>query len=69
MKPKKVNGDKFAFPSDNSGDFAEHGLSKRELMAITIMAGLVTSERNASKAWMAEYAVTAADALLAELSK
>ena len=55
--------------SDDSWGKAALGLTKREMMAMHMMAHLMTSERLSSYEEQARYSIKAADALLAELGR
>ncbi|QHC10120.1 hypothetical protein GRF56_16730 [Aeromonas veronii] len=56
------------YPVYSSGEFAT-GLTKREMMAMHIMASIATTVGYQNYGQMAEDAVAATDALLAELEK
>jgi len=60
------NGDSDAFPTTNR-DICDRGMTKRELIAMHIMAGMYACRETI--AFRATLAVMATDALLEELSK
>ena len=55
--------------SDDSWGKAALGLTKREMMAMHMMAHLMMNERLSSYEGQAGYSIKAADALLAELGR
>ncbi len=66
LESAKDNGNKFAFPIDES--FPTHnGLTKREYMATQLMPGLLSHGHDTRTA--VEYSVKAVDLLLIELNK
>lgn len=66
MSNATENGDEPAYPSVEKNDW--HGLTKRESMAMQIMAGVQFCP-DMNRHDMARIAVSRADALLAELAR
>lgn len=61
--------DMLAMPTQSNGGDIFGGLTKREMMAMHMMAHLMRSERLCSYEEQAGYSIKAADALLAELGR
>ena len=64
------NSDKSAMPTQSNGGDIFGGLTKREMMAMHILSGLLSDyEFDVTRQMAAEIAVEQADALLAELDR
>lgn len=63
------NADMSAMPTQTNGGDIFGGLTKREMMAMHMMAHLMMSERLGSYEEQAVYSIKATDALLAELGR
>lgn len=63
------NADMAAMPTQSNGGDIFCGLTKREVMAMHVMASIATTVGYQNYGQMAQDAIAAADALLAELER